>query len=385
MTQNELYIYLVKCAINEQKPESPVPLDMKEIWAFAVVQSLAATIAKPLLDHNLITDGKWYGIWSEALYKSVRKTMYFDEERKIIESAFDEAKIWHAPLKGIIVNHLYPFYGMREFADNDILVEDGRQEDISRIMEAMGYYPEDHSQEVHLCFHKDPILNFEIHHRLFRDKRRLDALNEYYSDVKSKLIRDGSSEYSFRFGDDDFYVYILAHAYKHYTGSGMGIRQLSDIYLYRKTVKMDDAYVAGELNKLGISEFSVTVEALSNKMFSPNAVFREAELTDDERIIYEGAVSQGVYGGIDQYYETEYTDYIEASDGGGKVKYFWHRVFPDIEDYKNRNPVFYRHKILRPVFYVYRPIHGFISNRKSLIKEFNAVSKYKDNNRKSNQ
>ena len=135
MKDYELALYLLKCAVNSQKPELPDDCDMDALWQFCISQSIAATVAKPLLDHKLLTDEDQYQLWAEAYYKNLNKTLAFDTERAIIEKKLDSLGIWHAPLKGIIFNKLYPFSGMREFADNDILVEDGHRKEISEMME----------------------------------------------------------------------------------------------------------------------------------------------------------------------------------------------------------------------------------------------------------
>ena len=47
-------------------------------------------------------------------------------------------------------------------------------------------------------------------------------MTEYYQDVKSHLILDEGSRYGYHFSDEDFYLYMLAHEYKHFSGSGTG-------------------------------------------------------------------------------------------------------------------------------------------------------------------
>lgn len=38
--------------------------------------------------------------------------------------------------------------------------------------------------------------------------------------------------------------------------------------------------------------------------------------------------------------------------------------------------MFYRHKVLRPLFYVYRPFYSLFTNRSKLTKELRMVAKY---------
>ena len=374
MTEIEATINLIACALHQKKPNPADVPDLEGLLRFAVRQSVAALLGSLLTDNGLLS-GSDREEWSELFFKNLRKTLAFDAERKRLEAALDDAHIRHAPLKGIILNRLYPVYGMREFADNDILVDDGRQTDLRRIMADLGYQPTSFSQEVDLSFHKEPFFNFELHHRLFADKKRLTALNDYYSDVHAKLILAGGSAYAYRFSDEDFYIYICAHAYKHYTGSGIGVRQLIDIYLCRQNYPTDTAYVAHELQALGILSFVRQLESLADKLFSQEQPFTAASLTAEEQPLFAHSVGHSVYGSIDQYYTSQITDYLDAK-GGGKQRYCLHRLFPDIEDYKDRHPVFYRHKVLRPLFYVYRPFYSLFTNRSKLTKELRMVAKY---------
>lgn len=380
MTEIEATIRLITCALHQKKPNPADVPDLDELLRFAMRQSVAALLGKLLTDNNLLAGGDREA-WSELFFKNLRKTLAFDAERKKLEAALDNVGIRHAPLKGIVLNRLYPVYGMREFADNDILVDDNRQSDLRCIMADLGYQLTHFSQEVDLSFHKEPFFNFELHHRLFADKKRLTELNDYYSDVHSKLLPAGGSAYAYRFSDEDFYIYICAHAYKHYTGSGIGVRQLMDIYLYRQKIPTDAAYVTRELQTLGILSFVRQLESLADKLFSPEQPFSEDSLTAGEQQLFAHSIGHSVYGSLEQFYNSQITDYLDAQ-GGGRQRYCLHRLFPDIRDYKDTHPVFYRHKVLRPLFYVYRPFYSLFTNRAKLMKELQSVAKYRSKKEK---
>lgn len=380
MTEIEATIRLITCALHQKKPNPADVPDLDELLRFAMRQSVAALLGKLLTDNNLLAGGDREA-WNELFFKNLRKTLAFDAERKKLETALDNAGIRHAPLKGIVLNRLYPVYGMREFADNDILVDDNRQSDLRRIMADLGYQLTHFSQEVDLSFHKEPFFNFELHHRLFADKKRLTELNDYYSDVRNWLLPAGGSAYAYRFSDEDFYIYICAHAYKHYTGSGIGVRQLMDIYLYRQKIPTDAAYVTRELQTLGILSFVRQLESLADKLFSPEQPFSEDSLTAGEQQLFAHSIGHSVYGSLEQFYNSQITDYLDAQ-GGGRQRYCLHRLFPDIRDYKDTHPVFYRHKVLHPLFYVYRPFYSLFTNRAKLMKELQSVAKYRSKKEK---
>ena len=50
--------------------------------------------------------------------------------------------IWYAPLKGILLQALYPKYGMRQMSDNDILYGVEGQKKLIAMMKKRGYKTE---------------------------------------------------------------------------------------------------------------------------------------------------------------------------------------------------------------------------------------------------
>ena len=72
-----------------------------------------------------------------------------------------------------------------------------------------------------------PVLNFELHTTLFGSDHD-ETLYRYYADTKRLLRKDEDNNYGFHFSNEDFYVYMTAHEWKHYNGGGTGIRSLLD-------------------------------------------------------------------------------------------------------------------------------------------------------------
>ena len=56
---------------------------------------------------------------------------------------------------------------------------------------------------------------------------------------------------------NDAYVYIVAHAYKHFIFSGTGIRKLIDLYVFNEHCKdqLDRKYIHEQCTLLGIQEY----------------------------------------------------------------------------------------------------------------------------------
>ena len=181
-----------------------------------------------------------------------------------ILKAFEDNGIWYLPLKGAILNGFYKSYGSREFADNDILVDPGRTKDAKQIMLERGYVfrsDEFSSDE----YSKPPIYNFEIHRSLVEEIVQFEKVFDYYRDVKSRLVKDEGNLYGYSFTDDDFYIFLVFHAFKHYEVRGTGYRTIADEYvaLHSGKLRLDFDYITGELEKMGIREFEEKLRSLS--------------------------------------------------------------------------------------------------------------------------
>lgn len=239
-------LYLVYCSLNDIKPDIK-DIDINEINKIAYNHSISTLICFSLekagvKDKNLI----------DLKNKAIRKLMLLDKEREIIFKRLDEKGIWHMSLKGIILKDLYPSYGTRQMADNDILFDFNYRNEVKDIFESLGYSVESFDQSVHDIYHKEPIYNFEMHISLFN--KTIPIFYSYYNELESKYLYKDNT-YERYMTKEDAYIYIVAHAYKHYSNSGTGIRTLIDLYVYNNSYDLNRNYIEEECEKLGIDDF----------------------------------------------------------------------------------------------------------------------------------
>lgn len=322
--------------------------------------------------------------WEERMVKAVRKVLLFDEERKKLCAWMDREHIWYLPLKGIVLKEYYPSIGMRQMSDNDILFDADAWERVEKHMCSEGYETESVGKGNHDVYQKPPVYNFEMHRSLYgrgNDERWV----EYYSDIKSRLLSDQpEGSYGYHMSDEDFYIYITSHAYKHYSGSGTGIRTLLDFYAYlnAKEESLDFDYIQTECRKLGIMDFEKCNRRLCRKVFSSQQIYDrvsfEQSLSADEMEMLKYYLSSGVYGTFERMIENR-IEKQKKTDGRGKLSkltYYWHRVFPGMELYENY-PLLVKHKFLIPAYWFYRIVRLFFSKkrRNHILREVKTVKK----------
>lgn len=127
-------IYLVSCAVNGVKPdpERITGMDLDALYKLASDHYLSAVVA-----HALEQVGVQDARFVKAKEHSALKNATMDMEMDAIFAELDKAGIWHMPLKGTLLQHLYPVYGMRQMSDHDILFDAKRADDVKSIMEKL--------------------------------------------------------------------------------------------------------------------------------------------------------------------------------------------------------------------------------------------------------
>ncbi len=372
MTESEMktsaydMLYLATCVVNGIVPDAG-NIDLDNLYAVSKFHSLTAISAMALESAGIALPDRW----REAKAKAIRKNILLDAERAQILGYFEQNGIWYLPLKGVILKELYPKTGMRQMADNDILYDSRFQTQVMEYMEGRGYKTESVGKGNHDTYHKPPIYNFELHTQLYSEQSD-KTIHDYYDDVKSRLVKDNDKQYGYHFTDEDFYIFMTVHEYKHYSISGTGLRSLLDcfVYLHSKGKSLDREYICGELDKLGISDFERKSRALAMKAFSSAEL---PELSRDEREMLEYYLLSGTYGTQKQSVENRMDKLAAKTGSKSKLRYVLSRIFPDTGFYKEYYPFFYRHKILLPICWIYRLFKGLIIKSKNILGELKIV------------
>ena len=353
-------IYLVSCAVNGRTPdpEQVAAMDLDAIYKLASRHMLAATVA-PALKAAGVQDQRF----ENALKRSVLKSSTMDMEMDALFAALTAAGIWHMPLKGAVLQHLYPAYGMRQMCDHDILFDARRAEDVKAIMEGLGFRVERFGVSNHDVYHKAPVSRFEMHRALFGPGAD-SKLVAYYRDMKTRLLGDGCKK---RLSPEDFYLYLTAHEFKHYSGGGTGLRSLLDTYVYLQKTPLDMAYVAAEASLMGMADFEAQNRALAQHLFSGE------ELTEADREMLDYILSSGVYGTMAHRVENRM-----RKNGWGKLRYAAARLFVPLSEKNEESAAFttfysffYKHKVLLPLLPFYRVLRGLKNGK--LIAELKAL------------
>ena len=377
---SEHLLYLMACALQgvSAREEVLADADLKQLLLMARKHSVASMVCMALEKTAIFAnaDEAAKKQWLEAKNKAIRKNMLLDAERKAILHELETQGIWYMPLKGSILKDWYPKFGMREMADNDILFDASKRKEVKAIFQGRGYTVKGYNKSNHDEYEKPPIYNFEMHVELYH--KIYDTLNEKYADVKQRLIPDAEVPYRFHFTPEDFYVFVIAHAYKHYSSSGTGIRTLADIYIMNQELggTLNWEYVDSELRGLGIFSYEHESRELAQKLFGIAELPTKANLSEAEQQVLAYYLGASTYGTI----ENRTLNQMQKlqPDGGAitahtKRKYLLSRIFPGREWCKACAPTVYKYPVLLPFFWVWRLIYKGITKRKKATQEIKAL------------
>ena len=350
-------IRLAGFAVNGRSPSPGYAGRIKEILDSGLLFKAAK--------RHLLTSAVATGLESAGIYdrtfeeekaKALRKGVLLEHDREEITAEFEKQGIRYTPLKGTVLRYDYPSFGMRQMSDVDILIDPDRAADARKIMESLGFTTTLFDASAHDVYKKPPVSNFELHRELFSE-RADRRIREYYSDVSRLLIPVAGKNSEYRFSDRDFYVYITAHACKHFSNAGTGLRSLLDAYVFlrahRDTVDLESA--ESELDLLGIGDFARVFRKLAFRLFEETGEddsFSD-NLSSEESEMLEYIIDSGVYGTFDHAAE-------KAIKKRGRLGYLFSVAFLPYRQMCGLYPVLRRAPVLLPFCWIARWVDRII-------------------------
>ena len=359
------YIKLLGLYLNKKEDPS-FALDKNELSFFIKLSkhhSLMAFLYQAINNVKANVPSEALNELEQYYLANLRKSVLFDKERNELFASLKEKQIEYLPLKGIIIKNYYLDPYTREFADNDILFDDKGSALIRDYFKSRQYTVELYKKSNHDVYIKKPFFNFEMHRALFFPNEDNAKNVEYFKDyLNNSPIKD---EYEHYLTNENFYIYFLAHSYKHYHVSGCGIRTLIDIYLYLKNNDLDFDYINKELAKLDLLDFSNDIKSLSFKLFD------DQELNDKEIEMLLFISSSGTYGTLEH-------SVSKGVKEKGKFGYMMKRVFPPYSFYKHAYPWAYYSFILIPIAWLCRFFRILFKNPKKATSELKMIKNHKN-------
>lgn len=351
--KKEFFIKVIKCALSGETARCDGYSDWKDFcryvamqnaWSFAhfaLEKSDAPDEIKNLLEQR----------FANVVGQQVRQEFY----QSAIFEKLDEKKIEYLPIKGSSLRALYPHPEMRISCDVDFLVQEKDMPQVGEALTECGL-EEDTSVDGadHGSWHAEGGVTIEPH----KSVMSLTDFEGYFTDFWQKAIPVGDGTPRMRLKTEDEYIFLIAHAYKHFIHGGCGVKTLSDVWLFRKKhADMDEAYLNAELEKTGAVKFDKKLVALAECWLG------DASFDEDSEILTDFLFDGGVYG-------TGKTSALMGTDGENvkntKRNFLLKRLFPPLKTLKIRYPVLKKCPILLPVMWIARILDAIFTRRSTI-------------------
>lgn len=363
MNENERYlIELLKAELNrEAAGELPSECKPEQIFAIAEFHSVSGMALYALERNGTKISGELLEKWRQARDKALVKDLTQQLELEQIGASFAAAGIRYLPLKGSVLKRLYPQSDMRTMSDIDILIDEENAESVQKILLEMGYTCEDYEKGVHDVYYKPPVMNIEVHRALFEEHGK--EYTKVFSDPWGMCETDESG-IVYKFNNDAFFAYLLAHAAAHYEDCGIGIRAIMDLWVYTRSGEISSAEKAFEI-------LEPTGKAgLARELYKLACVwFGGAERTEKTEQSERYVLSSGVHGTI----ENSAVNCIEKS--GGKGRYLLKKFFPSFSFMRSQYPILKRFPPLLPIVWIIRIFQKLFGERQENTRKLKLLMK----------
>lgn len=367
-------IYLLYCALNDAAPDASrlEGIDGEKFAALCKQQQLSALVymAAEKLDAAVFGEKGAERLRADAL-QAIRVNVLFEMERMQVFGVLQRENIPYMPLKGCVLKQYYPEAKRREMGDVDVLIDAENAERIRELMISLGYACEDFGETHHDEYFKEPFYTFEMHRSLSHHFG--DTWDHYYEHIREKLLLSGDGSCELRFTDEDFYLYLFIHGYRHYQTAGIGVKFLTDIFCYLRAVKLDEAYLEQELTKLGVKDEERYFRNLAFKVFSPER--SQEALTAQENGAMEVLLMAGAYGSDESAVKLRLNQMSEDGGAQNKMQYIGNRLTHLPPVYTYRYPRLYRCVLTRPIVYGIRLWDGVTKKRGKISAELQTFDK----------
>lgn len=348
---------LIKSAITGEKIIISEKFNWNRALEIAVKHQIGVLVYCGILNSDVDVPSELLKHFENLAYKSIalnHKQLYELEE---IYNEFDRNGIDYMPIKGAVIKYLYPKPEMRAMGDADILIKPEQYDKIANIMRR-AEFTETIESDHELVWDKN-VTHIEFHKRLIPSYNK--DYYAYYGDGWQLAETDIGSR--FKMSDEDTFVYIFTHFAKHYRDGGIGIRHITDLYVYLSAKpNMNIGYMESELAKLELLDF------YNNTVHTFNVWFG-TEIGDEmSDFITDKIFGSGSYG---TYKSHVLSSAVKTSNLGRnvKTKKLFNLIFLPYKSMCKKYPILKKFPMLLPIMWVLRGINAVLYHKDRIVRQ----------------
>ncbi len=353
MSNTEI-LNLIRVAMDVACKNVPLSVDFEFLYELAKKHQIENLLFYGMEKCGIKGEGeKW-----DSFYNAVCKNIYISEiqqyESQRIFAAFEENGIEYMPLKGVLLKSIYEKADMRTMSDLDILIKEVEYLRISKVMRSLGY-TEVRESDHELVWTNERFVCVELHKRLIPSYNK--DYNAFFGDGWKFAHKSGESQLH-RMNAEDEFVYIFTHFAKHYRDSGVGIKQLLDLWVYKeKNPNIDKEYVISCLKELNLDVFYANICSVLGVWMGCK------EHTETTEKITDFIFDSGVYGTSQNMIMSGEIKDKSLEKKRGRLCLLARKVFKPLAFMKKRYPVLKHIPILLPFMWFVRLFDALINKK----------------------
>lgn len=275
-------------------------------------------------------------------------------------------------VKGLVCRNLYPMPNHRPSTDEDIFIRWKDFEICHKVFIEFGMRLVDEQQDIAnahevIYWKDDSRLHIELHKELFApDSDTSGEFNSFFESAHERAVQVNIQDVDVStLGYTDHMLFLICHAFKHFVGSGLGIRPICDIMLFANEYgkHIDWRYILECCKKIHAETFVATVFRIGEKYLTfdkkkANYPLEWDEYAKDEKELLEDVLSGGTLGDKDlnQIHSSNITlNAVKANKKGEKSRNSLSAtVFPSLNEMKKNYRYLEKHPYLLPVAWLSR-------------------------------
>lgn len=249
MRTSDVLFSLIRCGMEHETTSLDLSTtDYNRVLGISVGQSIIPIVYRGLKRMNAPADS--LKLFDQAWIRNVFWHSQRQEALRKITSALDDAEIPYVPLKGAVLQYLYPDPNMRTSGDIDILT---REEDLNRAVHAIeenaGFsYVQRNYHDVNMT---NSRVLLELH---FSIKENMENIDKLLSKAWDYAEPTGEG-YRYSFTPEYQVFHVIAHMSYHLVHGGLGIRPFLDLWLLKNKTSFDEDMVRKMCDDCGILTF----------------------------------------------------------------------------------------------------------------------------------
>jgi hypothetical protein len=338
-----------------QELEYEAPLKDEKTWTKVLIENGLVGICYPVIKQGF-NEKTYQGILKKAFGAYIYKDTQQSSHMAKISYLFNHAGIDHIYLKGGHLKHLYPKTYMRAMGDIDLIVRISDFEKAIDILKQNDYKLIEAITHHHSFIFEDHM-DIELHQSLssdFDDSRKafLDTLWDHTTRI---------NQHQYQLTPEFEYTYLLLHLLRHLKQTGIGLRSLIDLDIYKKHYLLDNTR---------LTEYLSMTDALvfHNRVLEMNdTIFKRIELTDTTKKIINYILKSGIHGkGSDFDYYLPRRVSTQEDKKVSRFKYVMMQVFPPRRHLLETYPYLKKHPYLLPWAWFVRILKLIFKKPKSI-------------------